>query len=324
MSEERRWVVVTGATGFLGRPLCSKLQESGATVRAASRTPQAGPWSDFVRVDLPAQLPSNLFAGADVVYHLAGRAHAMSDSRADADLYRDVNVRGTAHVAGRAKDAGVKRFVFMSSVKVFGEPGREVVSENQERRATDPYGASKREAEDALMRLHSPDFQVVVLRPALVYGPGAKGNLDALVRLLSKGRMPPLPRVSNRRSMVGLYDLIDAILLAGCHPRTGGQAYTVTDGAVYSTTRIIEILAAALGISRKARFTIPLPALRVAARVGDAGRRLTGRRLPLDSAMLSRLLENAEYEAVRLREQTGYAPRQDLTDLAEAIVQERA
>jgi len=317
---QSRPVVVTGATGFLGRALCEHLQASRFVVRAAARTVRDGPWSEFVPISLPGEVPDELFGGVDVVYHLAGRAHTLSDSRNDAALYSDVNARGTEEVAKRAQRAGVRRFVFMSTVKALGEPGETIVREDQPSTATDPYGLSKYSAERALMGLSSAAFRVVILRPVLVYGAGAKGNLDALLRLLRGGHMPPLPRINNRRSLVGINDLTTATVIAGCHPAVGGRAYTVTDGKVYSTSRIIDILASAGGVSRPPRFVIPLAGLRAGAMVGDLIHRLTGRRLPLDSDVLHRLFGNAEYEATSLVRDAGFTPRQTLSDLAGSMV----
>jgi UDP-glucose 4-epimerase len=312
-------VVVTGATGFLGRALCERLQTMGFRVRAAARHAAEGPWSDFVQLDVPDSVPADLFAGAKAVYHLAGLAHAIA-SEGDARLYDDVNGRGTEEVAKRAKAAGVQRFVFMSSVKALGEPGDELVREDQESTATDPYGRSKHNGEVAALGLHSADFQVVVLRPVLVYGPGAKGNLESLLRFVSGGRRPPLPALKNRRSLVGVNDLIAATVLVGTHANSGGRAYTVTDGLVYSTTDIINALASASGVARAAPLALPIPALRAAARLGDFATAVTGRRLPLSSAALKRLLSNAEYEARGLSEVVGFKPQESLYELAESML----
>jgi len=288
-------------------------------VRAAARTPAEGPWSEFIPLQLPHLVPAELFAGVGVVYHLAGKAHAVVDRPADAGAYDEVNRKGTLEVAQRARALGVRRFVFMSTVKALGEPGESVVGEDQASTATDPYGRSKYEAEVALMSLHTASFQVVILRPALVYGPGAKGNFESLMRLLRRGRRPPLPTIRNRRSLVGVNDLVAATLLAGNHPATGGRAYTVTDGRIYSTTDIIDTLADACGVTRRAPFTVPLPALRSAARLGDLAGRLTARRVPFDSATLTRLLGNAEYEALALAHATGFTPAESLHDLADSM-----
>jgi nucleoside-diphosphate-sugar epimerase len=268
---------------------------------------------------LPLDVPSELFVGADVVYHLAGHAHALAGTTADATLHDQVNAKGTEEVARRAKRAGVGRFVFMSTVKALGEPGQEVVREDQPSTANDPYGKSKHQAEVALMGLHSPEFQVVILRPVLVYGPGAKGNLESLQRLLRLGRLPPLPKIENRRSLVGVNDLVTATVLAGGNPKLVGAAHTVTDGRVYSTSEIIDILASARGITRPAVATLPLPAWAMLAKIGDAAERITGRRFPFDSDVLRRLTGNAEYEATSLKTLAGFSPRETLKDLAEAM-----
>jgi nucleoside-diphosphate-sugar epimerase len=272
-------------------------------------------------MSLPNEIPRNLFAGADVVYHLAGHAHAMASTVADATAHDQINAKGTEEVAKRAKEAGVSRFVFMSTVKALGEPGQQIVAEGQESMAGDPYGSSKRRAELALLGLQTQDFQVVILRPVLVYGPGAKGNLENLLRLLRTGRLPPLPKITNRRSLVGVNDLVTATVLAGEHPGLVGAAHTVTDGQVYSTSDIIEALADAMGVTRRPILVLPAPALRAAARLGDATYRLTGRRLPFDSDVLRRLFGNAEYEARSLKRLAGFSPGETLRDLAPAMVQ---
>ena len=313
-------VAVTGATGFLGRALCARLQSMRVKVRAAARTPADGPWAQFVRLDLPDSVPPELFANVDVVYHLAGRAHAIANE-SDRQAYFEINTRGAAEVAKRAKAAGVKRFVLMSSVKALGEPGQEVVSEDQVTTAIDPYGKSKREAEIAVLAHHSRDFAVAILRPALVYGPGAKGNLESLLRFIRRGRRPPLPRITNRRSLVGVNDLTTATVLVGSHPDAGGRAYTVTDGQVYSTTDIIDALATAAGATGPAQFVLPMTVMRAGARVGDLATMLTRRRWLFDSAVLRRLVSNAEYEATGLAEAVGFTPRETLYDLAEAMLQ---
>lgn len=312
-------VAVTGATGFLGRALCQRLRSMQVRVRAAARTPAEGPWSDFIPLYLPHSVPAELFTDVDIVYHLAGKAHAVVDRAADAGAYDEVNRKGTLEVAQRARALGVRRFVFMSTVKALGEPGEGPVGEDQASTATDPYGRSKHDAEVAVMSLHTANFQVVILRPALVYGPGAKGNFESLMRLLRRGRRPPLPTIRNRRSLVGVNDLIAATVLAGSHPAAGGRAYTVTDGNVYSTTDIIDTLADACGVTRRAPFTVPLPALRSAARLGDLAGRVTSRRAPFDSMVLNRLLGNAEYEARALAHAVGFTPRESLHDLADSM-----
>lgn len=271
-------------------------------------------------MSLPHEIPDNLFVGTETVYHLAGHAHALSATSAETIAHDQVNARGTEEVAKRAKRAGVKRFVFMSSVKALGEPGPQRVPEDQLGAPTDPYGGSKRRAEQILLGLQSNDFEIVILRPALVYGPGARGNLESLLRLLRRGRLPPLPKIKNRRSLVGVNDLVSAVVLAGQHPALIGAAHTVTDGKVYSTTEIVEILAVAIGVVRPPLFVLPAPALEAAAKVGDLGYRLTGRRFPIDSDILRRLFGNAEYESASLRRLAGFAPRETLTDLAPAMV----
>jgi nucleoside-diphosphate-sugar epimerase len=288
-------------------------------IRATSRTPATGPWNEFIASHLPDHVPDELFLDVEVVFHLAATARAVAGPD-DADVYEAVNRHGAVEVARKARSFGVKRLVFMSSVKALGEPGAALVREDQESTATDPYGRSKHEAEVALLAMHGEEFQVAVLRPALVYGPGAKGNLEALLRLVRFGRRPPLPRLHNRRSLVGVNDLTSATVLAATHPAAPGRAYTVTDGLIYSTTDIIDALSGAAGVTRPAPFILPMAVWRAAAKAGDVGEQLIRRRLPYDSAALQRLTGNAEYEAKALGERAGYKPQESLYDLAESMI----
>jgi nucleoside-diphosphate-sugar epimerase len=208
----------------------------------------------------------------------------------------------------------------MSSVKAMGEPGCEVVAEEHAGNPDDPYGRSKHEAELELLELHGHDLDVVILRPVLVYGPGAKGNFGMLLRFLERGYRPPLPKLANRRSLIGVNDLTSATILAGTTPGVGGRVYTVTDGRVYSTTDIINTLAAAYCITGRPRWNIPIPALRAIARLGDLTQSITGGTIPFNSQIFERLIGNAEYEARALGIATGFAPEQSLEDVTPVMI----
>ena len=186
-------VVVTGATGFLGRALCERLHSDHVLVRAAARNPAAGPWSDFVPLDLPSSVPPELFAGVDVVYHLAGRAH-MSVSLNDATVLDEVNRRGTEESARSAQAHHVKRFVFMSTVKALGEPGKAIVREDQASTAMDPYGGANtprnsRSSAFTLPTFRSWSFGRRWLRP------WSKGESGELAKV--RARRPSSPSASS-------------------------------------------------------------------------------------------------------------------------------
>jgi nucleoside-diphosphate-sugar epimerase len=173
-----------------------------------------------------------------------------------------------------------------------------------------PYGRSKLAAERAVLGSGSVAHPVV-LRPALVYGPNPKGYLELMIRAVRGGWFPPLPEVGNGRSMVHRDDLVEAAVLCAIDPRAIGRAYVVTDGTPYSTRQIYELILDALG-RKPPGWTVPLPLLRAAARVGDTLGRLRGRRFPLDSDVLEKLLGSARYDGGPICRELGFVPKRDL------------
>jgi len=198
--------------------------------------------------------------GIDVVIHAAARVHVMDDKAVDALAeFRRINVDGTVSLARSAAAAGVKRFIFISSIKVNGEstePG-EPFQADIEPQPMDPYGISKMEAEIALRVVaRETGIEVVIIRPPLVYGPGVKANFLSMMRWLDRGVVLPLGAIGNRRSLVAIGNLVDLLVTCIDHPAAAGQTFLVSDDADMSTTQLLENLARALG--KKARL-IPLP-----------------------------------------------------------------
>lgn len=222
-------VLVTGASGFIGRALVAMLGERGIDWRGAGRA-EVG--SLNARTDW-----SRVLVACDRVVHLANLAHARGLSEA---AVRAVNVDGTRRLAQQAAGAGVRRLVYVSSVKA--EDGGDV------------YGRAKRDAELALADVR--DLEVVVLRPPLVYGPGVKANFLALMRAVDRGWPLPLASIANRRSLVYVGNLVDAILSCLEAPHAAGKVYSVTDGVGMSTPELVRAIARALG--RPARL-LPFP-----------------------------------------------------------------
>ncbi len=195
----------------------------------------------------------------DVVVHLAARVHQLNDtSENPLQDYRRINTQGTAHLAGCAAKAGVKRFIFLSSIKVSGESttaGNGFV-ETDPAQPSDPYGISKYEAELALNELHaSTDMQVVILRPPLVYGPGVRANFLKLFSLVNRGVPLPLGCVDNRRSFIYIGNLVDVLIRCLQDPKAAGNTYLLAD-VVLSTPELIREIAAALG---KRAYLLPIP-----------------------------------------------------------------
>lgn len=215
---------------------------------------------------------SSALQGIDAVVHLAARVHVMKDSSNDPHkAYRTVNVLGTENLALQAADAGVKRFIFLSSVKVNGEESRKVYTESDPSSPMDHYGISKMEAEKRLTEINSrTGLETVILRPPLVYGPGVKANFLRLLEVVDRGIPLPLANVKNQRSMIFVENLVDAIVQCLRNPAAAGQTYLVSDGQDVSTPQLVRMIAAAL--NKKSRlFPFPLSTLHFAAGLAGKG-----------------------------------------------------
>jgi UDP-glucose 4-epimerase len=231
-------IFITGATGFIGQRLVIRLKEKGERLKALSRSQHSE--YETVVCDLQTNLiPEDALEGIDTVFHLAGFAHDLRDSAELAGLYRKINVDATVRLAELALRAGVSRFVFVSSVKAGG--GREVAPEWI-------YGKTKREAELRLLEsTQQSSMRVTIVRPALVYGPGVKGNLQLMRRGIEQGWFPPLPETGNRRSMIHVDDLVQALLLVKDDRRTNREIFIATDGKPYSSRDIYNAICHAIG-----------------------------------------------------------------------------
>ncbi len=306
--------LVTGASGFLGRRLCARLRAEGVRVRALSRRPGEGPWEDALALDLAtAPLPPGALAGVDTVFHLAARTHALGE-RGDEPLYRALNVEGTRRVVEAAVAAGVARLVLASSVKAIGEGGPHCLDEDSPEAPASAYGRSKLEAERLVQAAgRTRAIHTAVLRLTLLYGSGAPGNLARMLAAVRRHRFPPIPECGNRRSLLHVDDAVEALLLAARRPEAAGRTYIVTGPRPYSTREIYEAMCRALG-REPPRWSVPLAALRLLARAGDAGGRLAGRRLPLDSAALDKLAGSAWYSARRIERELGFRARRELAE----------
>lgn len=293
-------ILVTGASGFVGRRLLQRLSNRPDThLRAAVRRADAtfGASIELARVaDLgPDTEWATALAGIDVVVHSAARVHVMSETSGDPlSEFRRVNVEGTLRLARQAVEAGVKRFVFISSIKVNGEetvPGRPFTADDRPA-PLDAYGQSKHEAEQGLLDLALQSaMEVVIIRPVLIYGPGVKANFRSMMNWLNKGVPLPLGAIDNRRSLVGIDNLVDLVACCLAHPAAANQVFLVSDGHDLSTSDMLRAMGRALG--RTARL-LPVPAgwLRGAANVlgkGQVSQRLCGS-LQVDIEKNKRLL----------------------------------
>ena len=282
-------VLVTGANGFVGSALVEDLRARGHAVVAATRAPS----QNAVSVgDLNGATDwSAALEGCDAVIHTAARVHQMKEQAENAEaLYRQTNVEATMNLARQAAAAGVRRFVFLSSIKAMGETGH--FTETTPCRPEDAYGRSKREAEEALLRLSAEaGLEVVILRLPLIYGPGVKGNFLSLMRVAKKGLPLPFGAVRNARSLLYLGNLVDVIALCVNHPAAAGRVFLPSDGVKVSTPELIRGIAEAVG--RKAML-LPVPTSLMLAAAGLLGKGAAAVRLfgdlSVDSSPLFREL----------------------------------
>jgi nucleoside-diphosphate-sugar epimerase len=294
--------LVTGATGFVGRTLVARLLSEGRPVRAAVRAAPADLPAEVEQVAIGEIRPdtdwTRAVAGVDAVVHLAARVHMTGERTPNAlPRFRAVNTAGSAALARAARDAGVHRLVFLSTTTVYGDRSRgQPFDESTPTAPATPYAQSKLEAERELAAILAASVtELVVLRPPLVYGPGAKGNFARLIRLVERGVPLPLGSIRNRRSLVFVENLVDAILRALDHPAAAGRTYVVSDGEDVSTPDLIVRIAAAVG-RRSRLFAFPPALLRLAGTfLGRADE-------------MSRLLDDMAVDSSRFRRELGWAP----------------
>jgi len=303
-------VLITGASGFVGAAVAARLVQLGCpTTRAAVRrayTQLPLGVEGCVVTTLAADTDwTSALAGIDSVVHAAARVHVMRESATDPlAAFRRVNVEGTLNLARQAAQAGVRRFVFISSIKVNGEvtePGRPFHADD-EPAPQDDYGVSKLEAEVGLRALaEATGMEVVIIRPVLVYGPGVRANFQALLRLVNNGVPLPFGKTANRRSLVALDNLADLVCTCLEHPAAANQTFLVSDGEAVSTAGLVRAMATALG--KKPRLLdVPLPWMsRVAQALGQG-------------AVTQRLFDSLEVDIDKNRQLLGWQPTTRMAD----------
>jgi nucleoside-diphosphate-sugar epimerase len=295
-------LLVTGANGFVGKSLCVELSRRGHIVRAASRA------ATDVFLGLEQTMTGSVGPGTnwhealnniEVVIHLAARVHVMNDTAVDPLAeFRNVNVVGSLNLAHQAASMGVKRFVFVSSVKVNGEftlPGR-AFNELDTAAPQDAYGLSKHEAEMGLRQIAmATGMEVVIVRPPLVYGPGVKANFAALMHAVQRGWPLPLGAVHNQRSLVSLRNLVDFIGACVLHPRAANQTFLISDGHDLSAAELVQGLARAASVSARL-LPVPVWVLQAAAVLAGKG------------DMMKRICGNLQVDISKARNLLGWVP----------------
>ena len=248
-------ILVTGATGFVDKSLCAELLKRGRAVRVAVRSPDFRVEGAEVAVvgEIDGDTDWHAALGnVDVVIHLAAHAHILADSVVNPLAeFRKTNTAGTLKLANAAARAGVKRFIFLSSIKVNGEEtsSGKPFDEQCVAAPLDPYAVSKREAEDGLRLLaQETGLELVLIRPPLVYGPGVKANFLSMIQWLYKGVPLRLGSINNQRSLISVYNLVDFIITCINHPLAANQTFLISDGEDLSTTALLRRIAKAMGV----------------------------------------------------------------------------
>lgn len=292
-------ILLTGASGFVGGALAKRLVEQGDGVRTLGRT-RPGIATEFFEGSIDdQQVSSKALKGVDCVVHLAGRAHQLRDTSIDPlESFRAANCRLSEELAAQAIEAGVRRFVYISSIGVngaFTQDGRPF-TETSQPEPHSPYALSKYEAEVALRRLaERSGMELVIIRPPLVYGAGAPGNFSSLMRWVGKGVPLPFGAVHNKRSLIAVDNLVDLIIRCIDHPAAANELFLAGDGDDLSTTELLRGVADSMG--RPARLMpVPVALLRLAA--SALGKK----------SMAHSLLDSLQVDISKARDLLGWEP----------------
>lgn len=296
--------LVSGGTGFIGQRLISALNKNKVEVRLLSRSKIN---KNTIVCDLiKDNIPDDALIGVDKVFHLAGFTHDVRNENKISHLYHKVNVEATVQLANLALKAGVKKFVFVSSIKAGGIacPG-ECANEESKNKPDGIYGKTKRAAELRLFDLaKNTSMDVSVIRPSLVYGPNVKGNLQIMLSGINKGWFPPLPETGNRRSMIHVDDLVQAILLASNDERANGEIFIATDGTPYSSRQLYNVMRNILG-KPVSRWSVPKTLFDIASLVS-----------PNIKYKVNKILGDQCYSSAKL-EGLGFRAKKSLMDMNE-------
>ena len=297
--------LVTGSTGFIGVRFLGLLNTMECNVRLLSRTSV----TNYETIECnfgQERIPNDALKSIDTVFHLAGLAHDSQDHQEIKKLYYLINVDATLELARLAIKSGVKRFVFVSSVKAGGIPKSSNYGSESDQSSPDGiYGETKREAELKLIEIiKDTDMHLSIIRPTLVYGPGVKGNLKLMLSTIQSGWFPPLPEIGNKRSMVHVDDLVSAIFLVANDCRANGEIFIVTDGRKYSSRDIFNIMREILGKSI-IKWSIPKPLFDIISLIN-----------PRLKYKVDKLLGSECYSSKKI-ELLGFKPKKTLRDMNE-------
>jgi len=301
MTERFSKILITGSTGFVGKALIDKFVQSKISLRAIARSHDKVPgnWKEHVDLQIIKNIGSNSdwskpLKGIDIIVHLAAHVHIFGKS--PTEPFEQVNVGGSLQLAKQAIQAGVKRFIFMSTIGVFGRTQKSL-SENSIENPETEYAQSKWRAEKKLRSLTTnTPMELVILRPPLIYGPGAPGNYRKLSQLVKRGIPIPLAKVNNKKNFLHIDNLLDAIELCLTQPAAAGETFVVSDSEVISTPELINHIGWETGCRPR---LIPFPKWTLKA-IGKVTRK---------EKIVEQLLGNSILDNKKIRETLGWSPR---------------
>ncbi len=305
--------LVTGATGFIGSYLIDSLLKRDFHVRVLVRNLQSA-ISLHGKIDIcqgditDSQALKRAADGADVIFHLAAKLHISNPSPSLKAKYEQVNVEGTRHLVEIAQSSGIRRFIFFSTINVYGVGKKGLTyDENSPLYLDSLYAQTKARAEKIVLK----EIPSVVLRLAAVYGPGMKGNYPRLVNALRHGRFVMIGDGQNRRTLVHVHDVCQAAILAAEHPAALGRVYNVTDGQIHTMQEIIHAICSALG-KKPPTFKLPTGIIRPTFGLLEDGLRFLGKRSPVGRSTVDKFIEDMAVSGERIQQQLGFKPQYDL------------
>ena len=307
--------LVTGASGFLGRALCQTLQKQGLRVDVVSRNASDLEYGGRQwLVDLASNLmPLEALDNIDTVFYLAGIAHTSRSASLPDNVYLQVNYKAPVDLLKKSQAQGVKRFVYISSVKA-GFNGSDIET-------ADIYSKSKYLAEQAMLDAakKSNEMHIVIIRPCLIYGDGVRGNLHSMLKGIDHGWFPPLPRNTGKRSMVSREDVVSAILCVAENNKAHGSYYILADSQAMCARELQDEFRSALGL-RPLSWQLPLMFFKLLSRLGDFVEKVTGRVMPVNGEVVSKLFSSECYSSEKIHRELGWVAQYTFSDRVAGLV----
>ena len=307
-------ILVTGATGFIGRHLLPVLHQQGWQTTAAVRDDFRQPLSIPIKAIQVGEIDDmtdwqEALLGIDTVIHLAGRSHILHETISNPEAaFIKVNTKGTINLVKQSLKAGVKHFIFVSSIHAMAAESDDILNENSPCHPDSPYGGSKLQAEQALINLaKDSNMTWTILRPTLVYGPGNRANMERLMKLIKRGLPLPFGAIKNRRSFVFVGNLVAAIITCLDHPNAANQIFLISDNQDVSTPQLIRLIAQQIQQPCQL-LPVPTTLLRFLGYLGDNIESITGKNLPFNTYNIDRLLGSLAVDSSYIQKTLDWQP----------------